>query len=249
MTETRRLIAGNWKMNGLMADGLARAKALRSRAMRTRRGLPEIALCPPATLLAAVGRVLAGSPIALGAQDCHQAEKGAHTGDIAAPMLAELGCRYVIVGHSERRSNHGETDATVKAKAEAALAAGLTPIVCLGESAAQRRAGEHLAVIAGQIKHSLPANATEANTVVAYEPVWAIGTGLTPTPADIEQAHRHLGLQLAGLGAGGVRILYGGSANAGNAKTILAVAGVGGLLVGGASLDAEAFWTMVLAAA
>jgi triosephosphate isomerase len=245
MAELRRLIAGNWKMNGLMADGLARAKALRTRALRTKRALPDIAVCPPATLLAAVGKVLAGSPIALSAQDCHAAEKGAHTGDIAAPMLAELGCRYVIVGHSERRANHGETDAQVRAKAEAALRAGLTPIVCVGESAEQRRAGQHLSVIGGQIERSLPPAATAGNTVVAYEPVWAIGTGLTPTPADIEEAHGHL---RGKLGAP-IRVLYGGSANAANAKALLATPGVDGLLVGGASLDADAFWKMVLAAA
>ncbi|MCC7049301.1 MAG: triose-phosphate isomerase [Alphaproteobacteria bacterium] len=243
MAELRRLIAGNWKMNGLMADGLARAKALRTRALRTKRPLPDIALCPPATLLAAVGKVLAGSPIVLGAQDCHQAEKGAHTGDLAAPMLAELGCRYVIVGHSERRANHGEGDAQVRAKAEAALRSGLTPIICVGESAEQRRAGQHLSVIGGQVERSLPPAATAANAVVAYEPVWAIGTGLTPTPADIEEAHKHL---RATLGSP-IRLLYGGSANAANAKALLATPGVDGLLVGGASLDADAFWKMVLA--
>lgn len=245
MTERRRLIAGNWKMNGLLADGLARAKALRTRAVRTKRALPDIALCPPATLLAPVAKLIAGSPLALGAQDCHPAEKGAHTGDVAAPMLAELGCRYVIVGHSERRTNHQETDALVKAKAEAVLRAGMVAIVCLGESAEERRAGRHLQVIGGQLDRSLPAGAMAENTVVAYEPVWAIGTGMTPTPQDIEEAHRHLQGRLPA----GIRILYGGSANAGNAKTLLGTPGVDGLLVGGASLDAEAFWAMVLAAA
>jgi triosephosphate isomerase len=245
MAELRRLIAGNWKMNGLAADGLARAKALRTRALRTRRVLPDIAVCPPATLLAAIGKVLAGSPIALGAQDCHAADKGAHTGDIAAPMLAELGCRYVIVGHSERRAGHGETDVQVRAKAEAALRAGLTPIVCVGESADQRRAGEHLAVIGGQLDRSLPPLATAAAAVIAYEPVWAIGTGLTPTSADIEEAHKHLRARIPA----GIRVLYGGSANATNAGALLATPGVDGLLVGGASLDADAFWKMVLAAA
>jgi triosephosphate isomerase len=244
MAELRRLIAGNWKMNGLLADGLARAKALRTRALRTKRALPEIAVCPPATLAAAVGKVLAGSPIALGGQDCHAADKGAHTGDIAAPMLAELGCRFVILGHSERRAGHGETDAQVRAKAEAAHRAGLVAIVCVGESADQRKAGLHLEVIAGQVERSLPAAATADNAVVAYEPVWAIGTGLTPTSADIEEAHRHLRARLPAP----MRVLYGGSANAANAKVLLAVPGVDGLLVGGASLDADQFWKMVLAA-
>ncbi len=237
-------------MNGLLADGLARAKALRTRAVRSKRALPDIALCPPSTLLAPVAKLIAGSPLALGAQDCHAAEKGAHTGDIAAPMLAELGCRYVIVGHSERRTNHHETDALVKAKAEAVLRAGMVAIVCLGESAEERKAGRHLQVIGGQLDRSLPAGATPENTVVAYEPVWAIGTGMTPTPRDIEEAHRHLQGRLAQSPSGGtIRILYGGSANAGNAKTLLATPGVDGLLVGGASLDPEAFWSMVLAAA
>jgi triosephosphate isomerase len=254
MPQRRRLMAGNWKMNGLLADGVNRARDLAARAARAATAgeeLPEIVLCPPATILGEVGRAIAGSPVLLGAQDCHDRDKGAHTGDIAAPMLAELGCRYVIVGHSERRAGHGETDATVRAKAEAAHRAGLSAIVCVGESRQEREAGRHLDVIARQIDASLPAGAAPGNTVVAYEPVWAIGTGLTATAADIAEAHRHLRLRLgAALAAGrDIRVLYGGSANAGNAAEILAVEGVDGCLVGGASLDADAFWAMIQAAA
>lgn len=236
-------------MNGLMADGVKRAADLAARA-RAAKALPDIVLCPPVTILAAVGKAISGSPLALGAQDCHAQDKGAHTGDIAAPMLAELGCRYVIVGHSERRAAHGETDAQVRAKAEAAQRAGLIPIVCVGESRPEREAGRHLDVIARQIDGSLPASAAPTSIVVAYEPVWAIGTGLTPTSADIAEAHRHLRMRLSAASrqGGEIRVLYGGSANAKNAAEILAVEGVGGCLVGGASLDVDAFWTMIEAA-
>ncbi len=237
-------------MNGLLADGVKRAAGLAARA-HAAKSLPDIVLCPPATILAAVGKAIAGSPVALGAQDCHTEDKGAHTGDISAPMLAELGCRYVIAGHSERRAGHGETDAQVRAKAEAAQRAGLIPIVCVGESRLDREAGRHLDVIARQIDGSLPPGAVSANTVIAYEPVWAIGTGLTPTPADIAEAHRHLRMRLSAASRRGaeIRVLYGGSANAKNAAEILAVEGVDGCLVGGASLDADAFWTMIEEAA
>ena len=254
MTDRRRLIAGNWKMNGLLADGVRRAAALAARARDAladgERKLPDIAICPPATILGAVGKAIGGSPIALGAQDCHAEDKGARTGDIAAAMLAELGCRYVIVGHSERRAGHGETDAVVRAKAEAAHRAGLIAVVCVGESAGERKAGKHLDVIARQIEASLPPGVAAANTVVAYEPVWAIGTGLNATAADIAAAHRHLRLRLSAFSRDGadIRVLYGGSANARNAAEILAVPGVDGCLVGGASLDVDAFWAMVLAA-
>ena len=246
MPQRRRLIAGNWKMNGLLADGVKRAGDLAARA-RAAKALPDIVLCPPATILAAVGKAIAGSPLALGAQDCHEADKGAHTGDLSAPMLAELGCRYVVVGHSERRAAHGETDAQVRAKAEAAQRAGLIPIVCVGESRLDREAGRHLDVIARQIDFSLPPGAAPANAVIAYEPVWAIGTGLTATPADIAEAHRHLRMRFSAASrqGAGIRVLYGGSANAKNAAEILTVEGVDGCLVGGASLDADAFWTMV----
>ena len=252
MPPPRRLIAGNWKMNGLRTDAVARAGALRDKAAASRVALPDIVVCPPVTLLTTVGQAV-GSMLALGAQDCHAADKGAHTGDVAAPMLAELGCRYVIVGHSERRAGHGETDKQVRAKAEAAHRAGLVAIICVGESAGERKAGRHLAVVAAQLDFSLPSGAGAANTVIAYEPVWAIGTGLTPMPADVAEMHGHLRKRLSdalpkGDEGEGIRLLYGGSANAGNAAELLATPGVDGLLVGGASLDAEAFWKMVQAA-
>jgi triosephosphate isomerase len=238
---TRRpLIAGNWKMNGLRSQGLALAQAIAAGAG----GLAaELLVCPPATLLAPVGEILAGSAIALGAQDCHAQGPGAHTGDIAASMLADLGCRYVILGHSERRADHGESDELVRAKAGAALAAGLRAIVCLGESEAERDRGEAPAVVASQLAGSLPDNATADNTVVAYEPVWAIGTGRTPANADILAIHAHLRRQLAGRFAdwAGFRLLYGGSVKPANAREILALADVDGALVGGASLKADDF--------
>ncbi|MBY0511110.1 MAG: triose-phosphate isomerase [Rhodospirillaceae bacterium] len=241
------LIAGNWKMNGTPASAKALAAGLAAKAKAGSKA--EIALCPPAPLLSAVDAAVAGSPIALGAQDCHANEKGAHTGDVSAWLLKALGCRFVIVGHSERRADHGETDAMVKAKAAAALKAGLTPIVCVGETDAQRERGETSAVIATQVAGSLPEGATAANTVMAYEPVWAIGTGKTATTADIAAVHaqiREVFKATAGE-AGGLRILYGGSVKGANAAEILATAGVNGALVGGASLDPEDFWKIIQA--
>jgi triosephosphate isomerase len=240
MTKPKALIAGNWKMNGLRAEGLALARAVREGA----KGMSaELLVCPPATLLAGVGEVLSGSAVALGGQDCAAVPPGARTGDIAAVMLADLGCRYVIVGHSERRSLHGETDAIVRAKAEAAVTAGLTAIVCLGETEAERDRGEALAVVARQLAGSLPAKASAANTVVAYEPVWAIGTGRTPSNADILAVHSHLRRELAkhASGADAIRLLYGGSVKPANAGEILALPDVNGALIGGASLKAEDF--------
>lgn len=242
MAERQPLIAGNWKMNGLKADGVALARAVAAGAGGRSCGF---VVCPPATLLAPVAEALAGSGIGLGGQDCHAAEKGAHTGDISAAMLADIGCSHVILGHSERRTDHGETDAGVKAKAQAALAAGLTVIVCVGESEADRDAGRTLDVVAAQVRGSLPDGATGANAVVAYEPVWAIGTGRTPTPDQIQEVHSHIRTVVAGTagqGAGdAMRLLYGGSMKPGNAAEILALADVDGGLIGGASLVAEDF--------
>ena len=237
------LIAGNWKMNGSLASARALAAGLAARTPAK----ADIVLCPPAPLLAAVAAELQGSAVALGAQDCHSAEKGAHTGDVSAWLLRELGCRFIIVGHSERRADHGETDALVKAKATAAHKAGLIPIICVGETDGQRDRGETAAVIAGQIAGSLPAQATAANTVIAYEPVWAIGTGRTATTADIAAVHGQIRENFTqGHGPGsGLRILYGGSVKGSNAAAILATAGVNGALVGGASLDIEDFWKIV----
>jgi triosephosphate isomerase len=245
----RKLIAGNWKMNGLKVDGLALAREVAHRARAaTREAAPDLAcdilVCPPATLLFVLQEELAGSPVLLGGQDCHTAEKGAHTGDISAAMLKDAGCSFAIVGHSERRTNHGETDALVRAKAEAARQAGLVPIVCVGETEAERQGGNTLAVVERQIKASVPPGLDGKTLVVAYEPVWAIGTGRIPTMDDIRTVHAHI---RALLGRDDVRILYGGSAKPSNVKDILAVENVDGGLVGGASLIAGDFWSIVQA--
>jgi triosephosphate isomerase (TIM) len=239
----RALVAGNWKMNGL--------KASLDEAVKIAAGVPaainaDVMICPPATLVAALAVAAKGSRLNVGAQDCHANVSGAHTGDISAEMLADAGATAVVVGHSERRADHGETDATVKAKAEAAHRAKLTAIVCVGETAEQRKAGATLKIVSGQLEHSLPANATAANTVIAYEPVWAIGTGLVPTTADVAEVHAAL---RAGLGAegAGMRILYGGSVKPSNAKELMSVANVNGALVGGASLKAADFVGIVTA--
>ena len=250
MTEAaiRPLIAGNWKMHGRRADGLELAVEI---ARRTRRATAEeircdIVLCPPATLLMAVAEAVADSPVAVGAQDCHWREGGAHTGDISAAMLVDAGCRYVILGHSERRTDHGETDEIVRQKAEAAHAAGLIAIVCIGETEAQRMQGETLPVVERQFRQSLPAAASAADTVVAYEPVWAIGTGKVPTLPEIGAVHDQLrALARATVSQGeALRLLYGGSVKPANAAEILAVGNVNGALVGGASLKAEDFWAI-----
>ena len=243
MSKPRPLIAGNWKMNGRRADGLALAEAIRAGAGSL---AAELLLCPPATLIAQVGEKIKGSGIALGGQDCHWAASGAHTGDIAAPMLVDLGCRYVIVGHSERRHGHGETDALVRAKAEAALAAGLIAIVCLGETEAERDRGEAEKVVARQLDGSLPKGTSPDRVVIAYEPVWAIGTGRTPSNGDIEAIHSVLRRDLAAhfSEADRFRLLYGGSVKPNNCEDILALANVDGALVGGASLKELDFLTI-----
>ena len=238
------LFVANWKMNGLHADGLARASALAGHAAGGDCG-GDIVVCPPATLLFALRAVFAGSQIELGGQDCHATPEGAHTGDVSAPMLADAGCAYVIVGHSERRAGHGEADETVAGKAAAAHAAGLAAIVCIGESAVDRDDGRALAVIGRQVERSLPDGSTTDNTAIAYEPVWAIGTGRTPAQADIEAAHAEVRAgwerRFSGSGAA-LRVLYGGSVTARNAGEIMAAPGVDGVLVGGASLSADTFW-------
>jgi triosephosphate isomerase len=244
----RSLVAGNWKMNGLVSDARDRAQAICAKA---KDGLPcDVLVCPPATLIGSMAPAFAEASIALGGQDCHTEDSGAFTGDVAAPMLSELGCSHVIVGHSERRRDHAESDNLVASKAAAAHRAGLTAIICLGESAAERDEGKAQEVVSTQLTGSLPPGATAANTVVAYEPVWAIGTGNTATPADVAEIHALLRDQLvAALGDDGsrVRLLYGGSVNAGNAGELLAVAHVNGALVGGASLKPDDFWAIVAA--
>ena len=236
----RPLVAGNWKMHGLAASQGELEKIIAGAA-----GVNcDLMICPPATLIARFAAAAAGSAVAIGSQDCHAEPSGAHTGDIAAEMLADAGATAVIVGHSERRADHHETDAQVRAKALAAWRAGLTAIVCVGEQRAEREAGKTLAIVGGQLDGSLPDGASAAKLVVAYEPVWAIGTGLTPTPADVAEVHsfirERLSARFAGEG-GGTRILYGGSVKPANAKELLSVADVNGALVGGASLTAADF--------
>jgi triosephosphate isomerase len=241
------LVAGNWKMNGLQAS-LAELDALKGRLGGSR---ADVAVCPPATLLAKAVERAAGSPILIGAQDCHPAAAGAHTGDISPEMIADAGGRLVIVGHSERRTDHGETDALVRAKAEAAWRAGLIAILCIGETAAERETSQTLMVLDRQLARSVPDGATATEVVIAYEPVWAIGTGLTPSTDDIAAAHAHIRSRLKerfGNPAAEIRILYGGSVKPGNAKEILALADVNGALVGGASLKAADFLAIVAGA-
>jgi triosephosphate isomerase len=240
-TTPRPLVAGNWKMNGL-----ARSKAELDKIVAAAGTVPnaDLMICPPATLIAAFAQTAKGSPVVIGAQDCHAQASGAFTGDISAEMLADAGARAVIVGHSERRMLHGETDATVQAKALAAWRAGLIAIVCVGEHRGERETGETLRVVGRQLDGSLPDAATAANIVVAYEPVWAIGTGLTPTAADVAEVHafirKHLDERFGEEGDA-IRILYGGSVKPSNAKELMAVANVNGALVGGASLKSEDF--------
>ena len=241
----RKLIAGNWKMNGLTADAEALAGDLAERYRAASPGF-DMLVCPPAPLIGTVRAAVAGSGVALGGQDCHAEASGAHTGDIAAEMLADLGCSHVIVGHSERRQDHGETDEQVQAKALAAHRAGLVAVICIGETLEERDAGETLTVCSRQIAGSIPSGATAENMVLAYEPVWAIGTGRTPTAADVAETHAHIRGTLSArmAGAENVRILYGGSVKPANAEELMAIANVDGALVGGASLKADDFWAI-----
>lgn len=239
----RPLIAGNWKMNGTSAS-VSELIAIGNGFMRGLDTDTDALVCVPATLLARAAEVLGRTPVKAGGQDCHAAASGAHTGDISAEMLRDAGASHVIVGHSERRTDHGETDAIVHAKAEAAWRAGIVAIICIGETREEREAGRALEVLSRQIAGSVPANATHATAVIAYEPVWAIGTGLTPGIDDIAEAHAHIRgelTKLIGPEAGRMRILYGGSVKPSNARELLAVANVDGALVGGASLKASDF--------
>jgi len=236
----RPLVAGNWKMNGLAAQ-LAEAQAVRDALVKSNSAV-DVMICPPATLLAPMASAVKGSKVLVGGQYCHVAASGAYTGDIAAEMLADAGAKAVIVGHSERRAGHGELDSIVRSKASAAHRAGLTAIVCVGETAGERSATEE--VVRRQLDRSLPDGATAANTVIAYEPVWAIGSGLTPTSEDVARVHaairQALTARFAAEGAG-MRILYGGSVKPSNARELLSVNDVNGALVGGASLKASDF--------
>ncbi len=242
----RKLAAGNWKMNG------SRAALAEVDALLAAHPAPtcDVLLCPPATHLAWMRERIGGATIVTGGQDCHAAASGAHTGDLSAAMLADVGATHVILGHSERRADHGETDADVAAKVRAAWAAELVAIVCVGETLAQRDSGDTLAVIAGQVAGSLPEGANAHNTVIAYEPVWAIGTGRTPTDEQIAEVHAALRAQLHQLvpaEAEGIRLLYGGSVKPSNAAQIFAIADVDGALVGGASLKAADFSPIISA--
>lgn len=243
----RKLAAGNWKMNGTGAaletlQALAAAHAAPS---------VDILICPPATLVSRAAGITADSAITIGGQDCHAATAGAHTGDISAEMLKEAGARSVILGHSERRADHGEKDAQVRAKSEAALAMGLTAVICVGETLQDREAGKTLEVVGSQLSGSVPATAKAANTVIAYEPVWAIGTGKVPTLEQIAEVHDFIRTELINrFGAEiaeGMRLLYGGSVKAGNAAEIFAVSNVDGALVGGASLTVPDFSPIIAA--
>jgi len=238
----RPLIAGNWKMNGLKAS-LNELAAIAGGAGELWRKA-DLLICPPATLLFTAAASAIGSRVAIGAQDCHVATSGAHTGDLSAQMLADAGATAVIVGHSERRADHGETDELVRRKAEAAWNEGLLAIICIGETQTERDAGQALDVVGRQLAGSVPDGATATNTVVAYEPVWAIGTGRTPTVAEVAEVHDFMRKTLAGRFGGeaaGIRLLYGGSVKPSNAAELLAVSNVNGALIGGASLKASDF--------
>jgi triosephosphate isomerase len=240
----RKLAAGNWKMNGTRAS-LSEVKAINAELDDTD---PAVVICPPVSLLIPACDI--GGKIGIGAQDCHMVSSGAHTGDISANQIADTGATYVIIGHSERRTDHGETSDMIKAKAQAALKAGLIAIVCIGETLAEREAGETLNVLGQQMSRSIPDGATSQNTVIAYEPVWAIGTGLVPTLDQIDEAHRFMRAELLtalGADAQNISLLYGGSVKGSNADDIFSVADVDGALVGGASLSAHDFVPIIKA--
>jgi triosephosphate isomerase (TIM) len=245
----RPLVAGNWKMNGTMAslDEVGRLMEMLSGA----RVRCDVMICPPATLIAPMVRLVASSPIEVGGQDCHSEAKGAHTGDISAEMLSDAGCSGVIVGHSERRADHGETDSLIRDKAAAAHRAGLTAIICIGETLEEREAGRTLDVVTGQLDGVLPPSVTGDDTVLAYEPVWAIGTGLTPSLEQVAEVHgairARLRDRLGGSQGDAVAILYGGSVKPDNASDLMGVANVDGALVGGASLKAADFMGIIRA--
>ena len=247
MADRRKLAAGNWKMNGTMA-ALDQVAALAAKV-----GTPgcDVLICPPATLIAPMAARAEGTPVAVGGQDCHVETSGAHTGDISAEMLKDAGATYVILGHSERRADHGESSADIRAKVETAWGAGLTAIVCVGETLAQREADNTIEIIRGQIAGSIPDVAAGQNLVVAYEPVWAIGTGKVPTTDQIGEVHDQIRAQLEQrFGphvAHSVPLLYGGSVKPGNAAEIFAVSNVDGALVGGASLKADDFAGIIAA--
>jgi len=244
----RTLIVGNWKMNGMNVDGIALAKGVADKIKAAGDTSFDMLICPPYTLISSVVATLSGSALSVGAQDCHTEENGPYTGDISASMLKDMGCSFVIVGHSERRSKHDENNAQVLSKAKIANSVGLNTVICIGETETERDTSDTINVVKAQITGSVPVSATAKNTVVAYEPVWAIGTGRTPTNDEVQKIHEVIRSQLAfKLGvdtANGIRLLYGGSMNAENAKDLLSLPDVDGGLIGGASLKVNDFWTI-----
>ncbi len=249
MTVSRRpMIAGNWKMNGLKVDARKLASGLARRMKKLKKPVFDMVICPQFPLIGLAADAVKGSGVKIGAQDCHFNTAGAHTGDISPDLLKNMDCKYVIVGHSERRSDHGEKDADVKIKAEAAITSGMGAIVCIGETLKQRDAKRTMSVVRKQLLGSLPEGANAKNTVIAYEPVWAIGTGKVATPAQAQEVHavirQELGKVLGEKEGNKVRILYGGSMKPGNAKELMALPDVDGGLIGGASLNVVDFWAI-----
>ena len=243
MTKRRRLVVGNWKMYGRLTSGLTLAGELAEKALASKPLDFDMVLCPPAPLVWPVAEAIMGTPVMVGGQDCHTATHGAYTGDVSAAMFSDLGCRYILAGHSERRIGHGETDELVARKVAAIQLSGLTAILCIGETAGHRAAGITAEAIERQLKASIPEKCTMAHLVVAYEPVWAIGSGQQPTPEEITEAHRLI-RQVLGPAGEAVQILYGGSVTPHNAGPILDEDEVDGVLVGSASISAEAFWAI-----
>ncbi|MDD3370560.1 MAG: triose-phosphate isomerase [Alphaproteobacteria bacterium] len=243
MSRRRRMVVANWKMYGRLTSGLVLAREIAEKAEEARPLNFDLVLCPPATLTWAIGEALLGTPVMLGGQDCHTATHGAYTGDLSAAMFVDLGCRYIILGHSERRYGHGESSELIAQKVEAAQLAGLTTIVCVGETADELKAGETAEIIEKQLRESLPKKIKTANLVVAYEPIWAIGTGQQPEPEDVVTVHKQIRKVLGEVGET-VRVLYGGSVTPSNAENILCEDEVDGVLVGSASLNADGFWAI-----
>ena len=243
MSKRRRLVVGNWKMNGRLTSGLVLTRDVVQKA-EAKKPLPyDVVLCPPACLLWPVNEAVVGTPVHLGGQDCHYATHGAFTGDISAAQLADLGCRYVILGHSERRQGHNESNELIAQKVEAAQLAGLTAILCVGETAEQLAAGSTAEIISRQVKESLPKNVRHGSLIVAYEPVWAIGSGQQPSPSDIAAVHKIIRKAIGAAGEA-TQVIYGGSVTPANAATVLAESEVDGVLVGSASLNADGFWAI-----
>jgi triosephosphate isomerase (TIM) len=243
MTKRRRLIVGNWKMYGRLTSGLMLARELAEKALAAKPLDFDMVLCPPAPLVWPVAEAVMGTPVMMGGQDCHPATHGAYTGDVSAAMFADLGCRYVIAGHSERRNGHGETDELVARKVGAIQLAGLTAILCIGETAGDRAAGITGEAIEKQLRASMPEKCRMADLVIAYEPVWAIGSGQQPSPEEISDVHRVI-RGVLGPASEAVQVLYGGSVTPHNAGPILDEEEVDGVLVGSASISAEAFWAI-----